>query len=99
MIPENATLFSIFLLGNGIHEKTPCDITACRREYLRTALRSEERLLSTGITLEHECLWSSTRSASWYVRGRGAEESFVNSAEGKTRARFEPGVNMWEKDA
>ncbi|GBN58903.1 hypothetical protein AVEN_107654-1 [Araneus ventricosus] len=44
MIPENATLFSIFLLGKGIHEKTPCDITACRREYLRTAPRSEERL-------------------------------------------------------
>ncbi|GBO37960.1 hypothetical protein AVEN_171276-1 [Araneus ventricosus] len=44
MIPENATLFSIFLLGKGIHEKTPCDVTACRREYLRTALRSEERL-------------------------------------------------------
>ncbi|GBM32517.1 hypothetical protein AVEN_176306-1 [Araneus ventricosus] len=44
MIPENATLFSIFLLGKGIHEKTPCDVTACRREYLRTAPRSEERL-------------------------------------------------------
>ncbi|GBM61769.1 hypothetical protein AVEN_72677-1, partial [Araneus ventricosus] len=28
----------------GIREKTPCDVTACRREYLRTALRSEERL-------------------------------------------------------
>ncbi|GBM85753.1 hypothetical protein AVEN_232245-2-1, partial [Araneus ventricosus] len=28
----------------GIHEKTPCEITACRGEYLRTALRSEERL-------------------------------------------------------
>ncbi|GBN39812.1 hypothetical protein AVEN_67836-1 [Araneus ventricosus] len=28
----------------GIHEKTPCDVTACRREYLRTAPRSEERL-------------------------------------------------------
>ncbi|GBN98728.1 Techylectin-5A [Araneus ventricosus] len=45
MIPENATLFSIFLLGKGIHEKTPCDVTACRREYLRTAPSSEERLL------------------------------------------------------
>ncbi|GBM87600.1 hypothetical protein AVEN_119530-1 [Araneus ventricosus] len=44
MIPENATLFSIFLLGKGIHEKTPCDVTACRREYLKTAPRSEERL-------------------------------------------------------
>ncbi|GBM46512.1 hypothetical protein AVEN_109509-1 [Araneus ventricosus] len=42
MIPENATLFSIFLLGKGIHEKTPCDVTACRREYLRTASGSEE---------------------------------------------------------
>ncbi|GBO15349.1 hypothetical protein AVEN_224922-1 [Araneus ventricosus] len=30
--------------GKGIHEKTPCDVTACRREYLRTAPRSEERL-------------------------------------------------------
>ncbi|GBL79879.1 hypothetical protein AVEN_28937-1 [Araneus ventricosus] len=40
MIPENATLFSIFLLGKGIHEKTPCDVTACRREYLITAPRS-----------------------------------------------------------
>ncbi|GBO16752.1 hypothetical protein AVEN_16040-1, partial [Araneus ventricosus] len=28
----------------GIHEKTPCDVTACRREYLRTAPRSEEGL-------------------------------------------------------
>ncbi|GBM72308.1 hypothetical protein AVEN_81902-1 [Araneus ventricosus] len=44
MIPENATLFSIFLLGKGIHEKTPCDVTACRREYLRTAPGSEECL-------------------------------------------------------
>ncbi|GBM95500.1 hypothetical protein AVEN_101487-1 [Araneus ventricosus] len=44
MIPENATLFSIFLLGKGIHEKTPCDVTAGRREYLRTAPSSEERL-------------------------------------------------------
>ncbi|GBN14850.1 hypothetical protein AVEN_165666-1 [Araneus ventricosus] len=44
MIPENATLFSIFLLGKGIHEKTPCEVTACRREYLRKAPRSEERL-------------------------------------------------------
>ncbi|GBN91053.1 hypothetical protein AVEN_176018-1 [Araneus ventricosus] len=44
MIPENATLFSIFLLRKGIHEKTPCDVTACRREYLRTAPGSEERL-------------------------------------------------------
>ncbi|GBN14319.1 hypothetical protein AVEN_208791-1 [Araneus ventricosus] len=44
MILENATLFSIFLLGKGIHEKTPCDVTACRREYLRTAPGSEERL-------------------------------------------------------
>ncbi|GBM23549.1 hypothetical protein AVEN_237928-1 [Araneus ventricosus] len=42
MIPENATLLSIFLLGKGIHEKTPCDVTACRREYLRTAPGSEE---------------------------------------------------------
>ncbi|GBN15214.1 hypothetical protein AVEN_200736-1, partial [Araneus ventricosus] len=42
MIPENATLFS--LLGKGIHEKTPCDFTASRREYLRTEPRSEERL-------------------------------------------------------
>ncbi|GBN70942.1 hypothetical protein AVEN_235214-1 [Araneus ventricosus] len=42
MILENATLFSIFLLGKGIHEKTPCDVTACRREYLRTAPGSEE---------------------------------------------------------
>ncbi|GBN46030.1 hypothetical protein AVEN_37817-1 [Araneus ventricosus] len=41
MIPENATLFSIFLLGKGIHEKSPCDVTACRREYLRTAPGSE----------------------------------------------------------
>ncbi|GBO40976.1 hypothetical protein AVEN_116339-1 [Araneus ventricosus] len=48
MIPENATLFSIFLLEKGIHEKTPCDVTACRREYLRTALRSEERLYRLG---------------------------------------------------
>ncbi|GBL99774.1 hypothetical protein AVEN_162791-1 [Araneus ventricosus] len=48
MIPENATLFLIFLLGNGIHEKTPCDVTACRRECLRTALRSEERLYRLG---------------------------------------------------
>ncbi|GBN58341.1 hypothetical protein AVEN_124615-1, partial [Araneus ventricosus] len=32
----------------GIHEKTPCDVTACRREYLRTALRSEERLYRLG---------------------------------------------------
>ncbi|GBN98075.1 hypothetical protein AVEN_269144-1 [Araneus ventricosus] len=37
MIPENATLFSIFLQGKRIREKTPCDVTACRREYLRTA--------------------------------------------------------------
>ncbi|GBN98665.1 Retrovirus-related Pol polyprotein from transposon 297 [Araneus ventricosus] len=28
----------------GIHEKTPCDVTACRREYLRTAPRPEQRL-------------------------------------------------------
>ncbi|GBM43108.1 hypothetical protein AVEN_269923-1 [Araneus ventricosus] len=34
--------------GKGIHEKTPCDVTACRREYLRTALRSEERLYRLG---------------------------------------------------
>ncbi|GBO44396.1 hypothetical protein AVEN_243883-1 [Araneus ventricosus] len=27
-----------------IHEKIPCDVTACRREYLRTAPGSEERL-------------------------------------------------------
>ncbi|GBM38502.1 hypothetical protein AVEN_24594-1 [Araneus ventricosus] len=38
MIPENATLFSIFLLGKGIPEKTPGDVTACRREYLRRHL-------------------------------------------------------------
>ncbi|GBM27173.1 hypothetical protein AVEN_108497-1 [Araneus ventricosus] len=34
MIPENATLFSISLLGKKytrMHEKTPCDVTACRR--------------------------------------------------------------------
>ncbi|GBO04290.1 hypothetical protein AVEN_2553-1 [Araneus ventricosus] len=31
-------------LGKGIHEKTPCDVTACQREYLITAPRSEERL-------------------------------------------------------
>ncbi|GBL86200.1 hypothetical protein AVEN_131943-1 [Araneus ventricosus] len=68
MIPENATLFSIFLLGKGIREKTPCDVTACRREYLRTAPSSEEGLLSTGIALEYEGLWSSTRSASWQNR-------------------------------
>ncbi|GBN91401.1 hypothetical protein AVEN_82180-1 [Araneus ventricosus] len=48
MIPENATLFSIFLLGKRIHEKTPCDITACRREYLRSEPRSEERLYRLG---------------------------------------------------
>ncbi|GBN27364.1 hypothetical protein AVEN_228809-1, partial [Araneus ventricosus] len=29
------------LTGKGIHEKTPCDITACWREYLRTAPGSE----------------------------------------------------------
>ncbi|GBM42944.1 hypothetical protein AVEN_140824-1 [Araneus ventricosus] len=44
MIPENATLFSKLLLGKGIHEKTLCDATARRREYLRTAPSSEERL-------------------------------------------------------
>ncbi|GBN26206.1 hypothetical protein AVEN_62933-1, partial [Araneus ventricosus] len=48
----------------GIREKTPCDVTTCRREYLRTAPSSEEHLLSTGIALEYEGLWSSTRSAS-----------------------------------
>ncbi|GBN28282.1 hypothetical protein AVEN_240911-1 [Araneus ventricosus] len=48
MIPEKATLFSIFLLGKGIHGKTPCDVTACRREYLRTAPRPEERLYRLG---------------------------------------------------
>ncbi|GBN75589.1 hypothetical protein AVEN_197380-1 [Araneus ventricosus] len=34
--------------GKGIHKKTPCDVTACRREYLRTALRSEECLYRLG---------------------------------------------------
>ncbi|GBN34009.1 hypothetical protein AVEN_214988-1 [Araneus ventricosus] len=38
--------------GKGIPEKTPGDITACRREYLRTALRSEERLYRLGSPLE-----------------------------------------------
>ncbi|GBM18790.1 hypothetical protein AVEN_30195-1 [Araneus ventricosus] len=41
-------LFSIFQLGKGIHEKTPCDVTACRRVYLRTAPRSEEHLDQLG---------------------------------------------------
>ncbi|GBO15637.1 hypothetical protein AVEN_175110-1 [Araneus ventricosus] len=54
MISENATLFSIFLLGKGIHEKTPCDVTACRREYLRTALTSEERLYRLGARMPLE---------------------------------------------
>ncbi|GBN96760.1 hypothetical protein AVEN_173332-1 [Araneus ventricosus] len=32
------------LVGKGIPEKTPGDVTACRREYLRTAPSSEELL-------------------------------------------------------
>ncbi|GBO34927.1 hypothetical protein AVEN_6188-1 [Araneus ventricosus] len=44
--------FLIFLLGKGIHEKTPCDVTACRREYLRTAPGRERRLYRLG------SLWS-----------------------------------------
>ncbi|GBO08196.1 hypothetical protein AVEN_116971-1 [Araneus ventricosus] len=43
MIPENATLFSISLLGKKdawMYEKTPCDFSACRVEYIRSALES-----------------------------------------------------------
>ncbi|GBM37894.1 hypothetical protein AVEN_193406-1 [Araneus ventricosus] len=40
--------FTVGKARKGIHEKTPCDVTACRREYLRTALRSEERLYRLG---------------------------------------------------
>ncbi|GBM76127.1 hypothetical protein AVEN_205239-1 [Araneus ventricosus] len=35
---------SYLVEGKGIHEKTPCAVTACRREYLRTAPGSEECL-------------------------------------------------------
>ncbi|GBL77686.1 hypothetical protein AVEN_152910-1 [Araneus ventricosus] len=52
MIPENATLFLISLLGKGIHEKTPCDVTACRSEYIRTAFGSEGVCLSIRTTWE-----------------------------------------------
>ncbi|GBN51123.1 hypothetical protein AVEN_215144-1 [Araneus ventricosus] len=42
-LPSNASLMvgKRVLQGKGIREKTPCDVTACRREYLRTATRSE----------------------------------------------------------
>ncbi|GBN08150.1 hypothetical protein AVEN_1024-1 [Araneus ventricosus] len=40
MSPENASLFSISLLGKEIYEKTSCVVTACRREYIRTAFGS-----------------------------------------------------------
>ncbi|GBN18019.1 hypothetical protein AVEN_109882-1 [Araneus ventricosus] len=43
MIPENATLSSISLLGTKISSnvrENPCDVAACRREYIRAALGS-----------------------------------------------------------
>ncbi|GBM31607.1 hypothetical protein AVEN_198464-1 [Araneus ventricosus] len=41
MIPENATLFSISLLGQKIRLNVRENATACRREYLGAALGSE----------------------------------------------------------
>ncbi|GBO26283.1 hypothetical protein AVEN_64759-1 [Araneus ventricosus] len=49
---RKATLFDIY---QGKYTGTPCDVIACRREYLRTAPRPGGAALSTGIVLEHEC--------------------------------------------
>ncbi|GBL70962.1 hypothetical protein AVEN_80155-1 [Araneus ventricosus] len=78
MNPENATLFSIFLLGKGIHEKTPCDVTACRREYLRTATRSEV-CCSSGSLIDWDRL-GARMPLEFYPQLRAGELSAIEGA-------------------
>ncbi|GBL94493.1 hypothetical protein AVEN_235593-1 [Araneus ventricosus] len=75
MIPENATLFSISLLGKKIRlnvRENSCDVTASRGEYIRAALWIREWNVEP-----LELLWSFVCSASLEAGELSAIESAI----------------------